>query len=219
LSDLECVAAFFDVDRTLVGPLSMERIFTSYLIRKGYLRPGDMMRYLAHLARNLSDLSADFVRSNKRHLKDKNPADLERLARDCFNNDIKPAISPLGRQAVEEHLSQGHLVVLLTGTLSTLADLLKQELRAHLVLAAHLAVEQGALNGELANTRPAGAEKARLALKVAREYSINLDNSYAYGDHHTDRNVLSLVGNPVAVNPTLALRRIAHTQGWPVVSF
>lgn len=213
------VAAFFDVDRTLVGPPSMERMFTSFLIRRGYLKPGDMMRYLAHLARNWSDFSADLMRTNKQHFRDKDPADLEALARQCFESDIKPAISPLGRQAVADHLGQGHMVVLLTGSLLPLAELLKQELRAHLALAATLAVDNGFLNGDLANTRPYGEEKARLAMQVAAEYDIDLANSYAYGDHHTDQDILALVGNPVAVNPTITLRRIANDQGWPVVSF
>jgi putative phosphoserine phosphatase / 1-acylglycerol-3-phosphate O-acyltransferase len=197
----------------------MERMFTSFLIRRGYLKPGDMMRYLAHLARNWSDFSADLMRSNKKHFRDKDPEDLAELARECFESDIKPAISTLGRQAVADHIRQGHMVVLLTGSLLPLAELLKKELRAHLALAATLAEEHGFLSGDLANTRPYGQEKARLALQTASEYDIDLTNSYAYGDHHTDQDILALVGYPVAVNPTITLRRIAQDQGWPVVSF
>ena len=42
-------AAFFDVDRTLVGPASMEKLFASFLIRQRFLTAADLARYLSFL--------------------------------------------------------------------------------------------------------------------------------------------------------------------------
>lgn len=212
-------AAFFDVDRTLVGPRSMERVFVSRLIRERFLGPGDLARYLGHLARNLDGVGSGLTKTNKHHLRHKDPRDLARLARRCFSQDIAPLISPAGRAAVAEHRRQGHLVVLLTGTLQPLAELLAEELRADLVLAAGLAEEGGLLNGALSTPRPYGREKERLVRELAALRGLDLAASYAYGDHHSDRHLLASVGHPFAVNPHPLLKREARRRGWPILRF
>lgn len=212
-------AAFFDADRTLVGPPSMEKVFARYLIRVGYLGPGDLGRFLIYLARNLDRLGNGLVQENKYHFKDKDVAEVWGLARECFARDIRPLIHPAGRRAVERHQREGHLVVLLTGSLQPLADLLAAELGVGVSLAAQLKQERGALAGILDNARPYGAEKARLARELARERDLDLGRSWAYADHHSDLAVLCAVGNPVAVNPDARLRLHAHRRGWPILIF
>ncbi len=212
-------AAFFDVDHTLVGPRSMERAFAAYLIRRRYLGPADLARYLGFLARNLHQLGQGLVHSNKYHLRHKDPQELARLAAECFRQVIAPGISPAGRQAVERHRQSGHLVVLLTGSLRPLAELLARELGADLTLAAELGLEGGAYSGTLQNRRPYGPEKARLLREVARARGLDLQSSWAYGDHHSDLEALACVGHPVAVNPHPRLRRQALHRGWPILNF
>ncbi|MFZ5586057.1 MAG: HAD family hydrolase [Thermodesulfobacteriota bacterium] len=213
------LAAFFDVDRTLVGPPSMEKAFARYLIRVGYLGPGELGRYLVYLARNLDRLGAGLVRENKYHFKDKDAAELRGLAQECYEREIRPLVRPAGRRAVEAHQRRGHLVVLLTGSLQPLADLLARDLGVGLCLAARLKQERGVLAGTLGNTRPYGAEKARLARALAHERGLDLGGSWAYGDHHSDLAVLMAVGNPVAVNPDARLRLHARRRGWPILRF
>ena len=41
----------------------------------------------------------------------------------------------------------------------------------------------------------------------------------AYSDSITDLPLLEAVGHPTAVNPDRALRRIAETRGWPILTF
>ena len=195
-------AAIFDVDRTLVVPTSMEKVFLPYLIRRRYLRAPDLARYLLYLARGLGGPSG--ATHNKAHLQGKDPDELQRLAAECFRNEIVPRISDEGRRQVANHQAQGHLVVLLSGTLEPLADELKQELGADLALAARLEVKGGTFSGELSGQRPYGAEKARLVRQLCTTHGIDLADSYAYGDHHSDYPLLSMVGHPHAVNPDTA---------------
>ncbi len=211
-------AAFFDVDRTLVVPTSMEKVFVPFLIRRRYLKAPDLARYMFFLARGLGEGAAS-PQHNKYHLRHKDPAELQRLAAECFKSEIRPRISRAGREAVHHHRDQGHMVVLLTGSLEPLAQELKRELGADLVLAARLEVQGGALSGSLSNTRPYGPEKARLVRELAQTHRIDLAHSYAYGDHHSDFEVLSAVGHPHAVNPDQRLRFRANERGWPILNF
>ena len=45
---------------------------------------------------------------------------------------------------------------------------------------------------------------------------MDLGHSYAYADSHTDLPLLRAVGNPVAVNPDVALFRVARKNRWPI---
>ncbi len=63
------------------------------------------------------------------------------------------------------------------------------------------------------------AAKARAVERLAEREGIDLSRSYAYGDSTHDVPTLSLVGNPVAINPDRGLRRHAAHAGWPVQEF
>ena len=88
-----------------------------------------------------------------------------------------------------------------------------------MVLASRLQTHNGVLTGALANQRPYGPEKARLVREVAREHNLALDSCFAYGDHHSDAQVLQTVGHPRAVNPDSILRKEAMQRGWKVLRF
>jgi len=195
----------------------MESTFIPFLVRRGYLTAGDLARFVGGLARNWPQ--PGLLHQNKYHFKDKDPRELEALAAECFRLSIKPRVSPAGRRQVDEHRRRGHLVVLVTGTLMPLAEQMRRELGADTALAATLAEKGGALMGTLANRRPYGAEKARLARDMAQEHGLDLGRCFAYGDHHSDVDLLGLVGNPRAVNPSPGLRLTALRRGWPVLNF
>ncbi|KIX15229.1 HAD family hydrolase [Dethiosulfatarculus sandiegensis] len=212
-------AAFFDVDRTLIPGHSMERVFMPFLWKAGYLRPADFGRYLSFIAKNLDKNLRDLLYHNKHHFRDKDSEELNRLAETCFRSRILPLISPKGRQAVEKHQKNGRVVVILTGSLHPLAESLRKELGADMALATRLSEDQGILTGKLANARPYGPEKARLVRNTAAEFNLDLTHSFAYGDHHSDVDVLACVGHPRAVNPHPRLKVEARKRGWPIVEF
>ena len=47
----------------------------------------------------------------------------------------------------------------------------------------------------------------------------NWELAYAYGDHHSDRAVLSAARHAFAVSPDKPLSRTARRQGWPVLDW
>jgi len=73
--------------------------------------------------------------------------------------------------------------------------------------------------GPLENEHPFGREKGEAVVRFAEENGVDLEASYGYGDHYTDRHFLKLVGHPVAVNPSEELKRLAQRQGWEVVRY
>ena len=64
-----------------------------------------------------------------------------------------------------------------------------------------------------------GNYKKELTLKLADELSIDLKNSYAYGDNQSDIPLLKLVGNPVAVQPSSKLKEFAQNNNWQILNY
>jgi len=213
------IAAVFDVDRTLIVGTSMESLFVRYLIARGELNLADLGRYLGFFVRHMDELGTQLNKRNKAIWEDKDADQVHLLADKCFRDRILPRLSPLGREYIERHRDQGHLIVLLSGSLDFLVTLLKEELGADHMIATRLARSGPVLAGRIEGRHPWGSNKRDELVELARTENIDLPSSYAYGDHHADVPILELVGNPVAVNPTIFLRREAQSRGWPIVEF
>jgi phosphoserine phosphatase len=51
---------------------------------------------------------------------------------------------------------------------------------------------------------------------LTQECSIDLAQSFAYGDSPGDVELLRMVGHPLVVNPIRGMASIARRHGWPV---
>ena len=79
-----------------------------------------------------------------------------------------------------------------------------------------LDVVDGRYTGDLQKPPLVGEARAAWLRQYAAAHKANLQQSYAYADSHTDLPLLRAVGNPVAVNPDVALFRVAKKRRWPV---
>ena len=120
---------------------------------------------------------------------------------------------------VREHQAQGHGIVLLTGSLSFLLSPLQEALAADWLIATEVASNGRFFTGEIAGLQPRGENKLSLLLELARVHNLDLARSFAYGDHLQDLHLFRRIGNPVAVNPSWRLRRLARRHHWPIRSF
>jgi HAD superfamily hydrolase (TIGR01490 family) len=214
------VAAVFDVDRTLVPVTTTERIFIRYLFRNRVLGPRAVLNTLVFMARQFPRVSPfEAIRRQRAYLAGQPLEKMRRLARACFETEIKPRISQAGLDAIREHKLQGHVVVLLSGSLDFLLEPMQEYVGADHLIAAHLEVEHGKLTGRIVGDFPYGTYKAVLIRHFAEQHGLDFSRSYAYADHHTDHEVLSLFGNPVVINAKEKMLEIARREGWPTKDF
>jgi alcohol-forming fatty acyl-CoA reductase len=104
--------------------------------------------------------------------------------------------------------------VLVTGALEPFVEPLRALFDD--VTAARLEVREARNTGYLQHPPRVGEPRAPGRRRVAARAGADLGASYAYADSHSDLPLLAAVGNPVAVNPDVALYRVARARGWPV---
>ncbi|MBM4294043.1 MAG: HAD-IB family hydrolase [Deltaproteobacteria bacterium] len=207
------VVAIFDVDQTLVRGYT-ERLFFCHLLRRGGLAVPQAWNFLKRLSRNPRNRFRD-----KSYLGGLSVEDTLRLACECYENCIAPRLSVPGLACVREHQARGHEIVLLTGSLDFLLLPLKETLGAPWLIATEIGRMDGHFTGEITGLQPRGENKRRLLLELAGVHGMDLRLSYAYGDHIQDLHLFRAIGNPVAVNPSWRLKRLARKYRWPIRYF
>lgn len=139
------------------------------------------------------------------------------LAEEAFATIIKPNIYPGAKDLVQTSLDKGHDVVIVSGALDFLMELLAKHLGATGIIANKLEIKDRFATGKLLRPVVAGPEKARLIRDHARAKGHDLDECFGYSDSYSDVPMLSVVGYPAAVNPDRKLSLLANAYHWPII--
>jgi HAD superfamily hydrolase (TIGR01490 family) len=149
----------------------------------------------------------------------------QEMADVCFHKYLKKKVFPAAIEAIGVLKQQGFKVVLVTGSINFMIKNVVDLIGADHVIANELETEldptTGTLkfSGMLQGKAVADDEKAVRILAYAKENSVDLIASRAYGDALADLQMLQAVGNPAVVSPKSAMRRIAEEEGWPVLQW
>lgn len=213
------IAAFFDIDHTLIGGDSA-MLFVKFMISRGEMRRRDLIGpayYTALYRLNLLDIH-EVYRRYQHWVRGRSHAEMEQLCREWYIERVRPLIYPGMAAVIEEHRRAGHVVALLSSATTYVAEPLAAELQIDHMLVNRLIVESGALTGEAVLPLCWGAGKTTWAQQFAAEHDIDLGESFFYTDAISDLPMLKLVGQPRVVNPDRLLRRHARRQGWPILT-
>jgi HAD superfamily hydrolase (TIGR01490 family) len=137
------------------------------------------------------------------------------LADDVFDAVLRPSIYPHAKSLVESNKRAGHHVVFVSGALDWLVQILVKHLGADEYIANRLEMKDGIATGKILKPVVAGPEKARLIREHARDRGFDLAECFAFSDSYSDVPMLSVVGNPAAVNPDKRLALLAKAYSWP----
>ncbi len=211
------IAAFFDLDNTIVPGPAIEYPFFRLLWRQGWAGPRDLARSIAVLFRNVPPFSLDPLRRCKAYLTGKPITAVEALALGFFWEHVCPRISEQARRAIEEHRAQGHRLVLLTGCPDFLVDPLAVYLKTDYVVAGRLERTDTVFTGRMVEPYPYREGKRLAAERLAAQQGLDLGTSFMYGDSPGDLPALEAVGYPRVVNPIRGMTRIARRRSWPIL--
>ncbi|MCB1154269.1 HAD family hydrolase [bacterium] len=213
------VAAFFDFDNTLLAE-DGARIGIKYLWQRKEISFFFILRVLyANRYFKRDKISAEQMAAIVLSFyKGKELARFQAEARDYYADKLKPHLSPYLIDELEDHRRRGHVLVLLSGSVRYMLEPVVEDLGFDHLLCTDLEVGgDGRLTGRASGPVCVGETKATLAKALAETQNIDLPASYAYADHISDVPIMELVGNPVAVEPSLSLEAHAKSRGWPIV--
>lgn len=219
------VAAFFDLDGTLIARPSLERRFFAELRQR---RAIPMKNYFLWLARAVR-LARHGIRrmgyTNKMYLRGLRVRDFQEAHQRHRQPEMAvPQFFPEAVDQVAWHARRGHAIVLVSGTLAPLAQEMALVLVVRLavrgiaasvaVCATRLEESNGQWTGRIVGEAMLGEAKGRAVRKMAVEKGFDLVRCYAYGDALSDRWMLEAVGRPAVVNPSRRMERLARQRRW-----
>lgn len=139
------------------------------------------------------------------------------LAEDHFEEVLKPNIFPGTYELVESAKKRGLRQVIVSGSLDLMVAPLARHLGIDDIITNRLEFRDDVATGKLLKPVVVGANKARFIQEYAKEWEIDLLESYGFSDSHSDYAMLAVVGRPAAVNPDRKLRQAAKELSWPVL--
>jgi HAD superfamily hydrolase (TIGR01490 family) len=212
--------AFFDVDNTVVQGAS---IF--HLARGLYRRKFFSLRDVAGMAWQQARFRA--VGESMEHLHEiresalsfvagHSVAELSAIGEEVYDEVIADKIWPGTHALAQMHLDAGQRVWLVTATPVEVADVIARRLGLSGALGTVAESVDGVYTGRLVGEPLHGPAKAAAILALAEREGLDLSRCAAYSDSANDIPMLSLVGEPCAINPDAALRAHAKANGWRI---
>jgi HAD superfamily phosphoserine phosphatase-like hydrolase len=213
------IAAFFDLDGTLVAEPTLEKSFFQSLRKSGAIRWSGYLWWVIQAVRLMPRGILAVRNENKFYLR-------RIRTEQVFLHGCTISLFEEGIERVVWHLRHGHEIVLLSGTLEPLAKLAVMALECELeargmasdicLCATRLEEKAGRWTGRMVGEVMQEEEKVRAMVRIARSRGIELRESHAYGNSATDRWMLAAVRCGHAVNPGAELAKIANERNWPI---
>jgi fatty acyl-CoA reductase len=214
------VAAFFDIDGTLVAAPSLEWRLAMRLAVRGELRAAAGVRWLGRIlgtavrGQNEAPASVEMFDRNKTWLGGVDCSSVHDAASVIANcASLVPAVL----RRMREHAVRGDKVFLVSGTLTPIARALAARLATVAqieICATELESEGEVYSGRVAGAAVCGPEKAAAVLRLAAKHKLDLAKSYAYANAIGDRWFLEAVGNPTVVAADRGLAKLARDRRW-----
>lgn len=214
------VAAFFDLDQTLVAGFSAtafvkERFFT------GRMSPRELSdSAVAGLSFGLGRMGfSGFMAASVAAYRGTSEASLREIGDEVFQKSLVTEIYPEARALVRAHQEMGHTVAVVSSATPYQVEPFARELGIEHVMCTRLEVEDGIFTGRVVHPTCYGEGKAAAARLLVGEHDLDLNESYFYSDSHEDLPLLEIVGHPRPLNPNRRLAQIAKERLWPVSRF
>jgi HAD superfamily hydrolase (TIGR01490 family) len=214
-------AAFFDVDNTVMQGASIFHLARG-MHRRKFFTTRDIVRaawdqaYFRIVGVERARAVASARQSALSFIAGHRVEELEALGEEIFDEAMAPRIWPGTRALAQIHLDRGERVWLVTAAPVEIAHIIAHRLGLTGALGTVAEHVDGVYTGRLVGDLLHGQAKADAVVALAEREGLDLARCSAYSDSFNDLPLLTLVGDPCAVNPDARLRDYARRNGWRV---
>ena len=215
------IGAFFDFDQTLLDTessrLGFKYLWERRLVSFAFITKVMLANFFYKRHWMSDETIAAIMLKFYRH---KRLEDFQEGAPVFYQEYLKHHLAPNILRRVDHHRQQGHVLVLISGSIRYLLEPVAVDLGFDHLLCTDLEVgPNNLLTGRAQGPLCLDSTKRTLAVKLADEINIDLAASYAYGNHQSDLPLLESVGHPFAVEPTEPLKHAAIKNDWPILTY
>jgi HAD superfamily hydrolase (TIGR01490 family) len=215
-------AAFFDLDKTVIAKSSTlafgRQFYKGGLVNRRAVLKSSFAQFV-FLLQGADEESMERMRDYLQVLCVGWPVEqVTAIVAETLHDLIDPMVYAEAVTLFDQHHAAGRDVVIVSSSGEEVVGPIGAMLGVDHVIATRMVVAGGRYTGEI-DFYAYGEGKAAAMRELAARHGYDLAQSWAYSDSITDRPMLELVGNPVAVNPDKGLRRHAAAQGWRLREF
>ncbi|MDO3394476.1 HAD-IB family hydrolase [Nocardioides sp. SOB44] len=214
-------AAFFDVDNTIMQGASIFHLARGLHRRKFFTTreiAGAAWKQAYFRVVGVEDPEhvADARNSALGFIAGHTVAELQELTEEIFDEAMAHRIWPGTRAQAQLHLDQGQRVWLVTAAPIEIAQVIARRLGLTGAMGTVAEHDGGVYTGRLVGDMLHGPAKAEAVRALAEREGLDLQACSAYSDSFNDLPMLTMVGDPCAINPDSRLRAHAREAGWRV---
>jgi HAD superfamily hydrolase (TIGR01490 family) len=217
----ERIGAFFDFDETLLDTessrLGIKHLWERRLVSRIFILKAFVagLLYRRHLITDQQTAKILLRLYRNRRL-----VEFTDGSETFYRDILKPRLAPKILAKVNDHKDQGHILVLISGSIRYMLEPVARDLGFEHLLCTDLQADaNGLLTGKPKGPLCLDTTKRHLATELAQSTGIDLARSYAYGNHQADLPLLELVGFPHAVEPSKPLLKVALARNWPILAY
>ncbi|WP_436698998.1 HAD family hydrolase [Nocardioides sp. BYT-33-1] len=214
-------AAFFDVDNTVMQGASIFHLARG-LYRRKFFTTRDILgaaykqAYFRVVGVEDPEHVAEARNSALAFIAGHTVREIEDVGEEIFDEAMAHRIWPGTRALAQMHLDRGQRVWLVTAAPIEIANLIARRLGLTGALGTVAEHVDGVYTGQLVGDMLHGPAKAVAVKALAEREGLDLSLCSAYSDSANDLPMLSLVGDPCAINPDAKLRAHARAHGWRI---
>ncbi|HBM3184860.1 TPA: HAD-IB family hydrolase [Klebsiella oxytoca] len=218
---MKTVAAFFDVDETLISIKSMFHFYKFWCEQTGLIHKYHCFNIeYAHLV-SLGVSREELNKMYYRQFSGVAIEDLYQAGSEWFSTVVRQQgfYIPSSFNTLKEHQKKGHKTIFVSGSMMPLLKPLGEHLCIDNILCTKLSLDNHHnLTGEIGTPQTIGEGKREALLAYLENSDISRDDCFCYGDDLSDLPMLKSTGNPVCVGQRSKLADLARRYSWPILA-
>jgi len=209
--------AFFDLDKTITKAIS-GRALAKEAFKRGLMKNSDLAIaiYFGIFYRLRLVDPVRIMEKMTGWVKGISQEALSVLCQEVFRKVMLPSIHPEVFNELKIHKNNKALTVILSSSVVPMCQAVAEYLEMDDIICSEFEVKNGYLTGKPAGNLCYGNEKLVRLKEYCEKNNTAAADAWYYGDAIIDRPALSIVGNPVCINPDKKLRKIAREKNWRI---
>ena len=213
------IAAFFDLDRTLINDFSAKQFVKSRFLSGKSTSKEILSQFITLIAYAIGNRDFEsLTKISAIGVKGISEKQFTELGEEIFQDHLAATIYPESRTLIASHLAKGHQVVIISAATRYQVTPVANELGIKDIYCTEMEVKKGKFTG-LISEMCWSEGKARAGRKFAKANNIDLSKSFFYTDSIDDYPLLEIVGKPIATNPDNKLSQLAFENDWKILRF